>query len=76
MSSPFGRRSRGFHTGADFAKAFVQNFSPALDMINSGVKDQFKELFGGKKQELPAPTDPTPGNDETQQINENFEDVK
>lgn len=64
------------NTGADFAKSFVQNFSPALDMINSGVKDQFKALFGNKKDELPAPTDPTPGNDEEQQINENFEDVK
>ena len=44
------------NTGAEFAKSFVQNFAPAIDMINSGVKDQFKGLFGiNKKEELPAP---------------------
>ena len=48
------------NTGADFAKSFVQNFAPALDMINHGVKDQFNELFGSKKGELNAPTDPEP----------------
>ena len=50
------------NTGADFAKSFVQNFAPALDMINGGVKDQFKNLFGLKNntEALPAPEDPTP----------------
>jgi flotillin len=33
-------------TGADFAKSFVEKFAPALDIINSGVKGQFKGLFG------------------------------
>ena len=66
------------NTGAEFAKSFVQNFAPAIDMINSGVKDQFKGLFGMKKDTLDAP--------EEQQINEdkkkknkkseNFEEVK
>ena len=48
------------NTGADFAKSFVEKFAPALDMINSGVKGQFKELFGRTNvDELPAP-EPTP----------------
>ena len=33
------------NTGADFAKSFIEKFAPALTMINSGVKDQFKSLF-------------------------------
>lgn len=33
-------------TGAEFAKSFIEKFSPALDIINTGVKDQFKDLFG------------------------------
>ena len=47
------------NTGADFAKSFVQNFAPALDMINDGVKGQFKELFGKKDEPkvLNAPED-------------------
>lgn len=46
------------NTGADFAKSFIEKFAPALDMINSGVKGQFTELFTGKKTgELPKPED-------------------
>jgi len=45
------------NTGADFAKSFVQNFAPALDMINSGVKDQFKGLFGETQKQLTGTTD-------------------
>jgi hypothetical protein len=54
------------NTGADFAKSFVQNFAPALDMINSGVKDQFKGLFGINQNPnaLNGPEDPTPGDDD------------
>ena len=65
------------NTGADFAKSFVQNFAPALDMINHGVKDQFQSLFGTKKDELMPPTDPTPSNGKnSDQDNLVFEDVK
>ena len=50
------------NTGAQVAKSFVENFTPALDMINSGFKNKFKELFkSDEKKELPG---------------ENFEDVK
>ena len=51
------------NTGADFAKSFIQNFAPALDMINGGVKDQFKSLFGmtNEPKVLNAPEDPSPG---------------
>jgi flotillin len=57
-------------TGASFAKSFVEKFAPALDMINTGVKGQFKDLFGI-------------GNKDNQQIenksekeNQDFENVK
>ena len=40
------------NTGADFAKSFVQNFAPALSMINDGVKDQFKQLFKGSSKAI------------------------
>lgn len=42
------------NTGAGFAKSFVETFAPALSMINTGVKDQFKELFSGSKKEETA----------------------
>lgn len=55
------------NTGAQVAKSFIENFAPALDMINAGVKGQFKELFKGKKtEELP----------ENPKTDENFEEVK
>ena len=72
------------NTGADFAKSFVQNFAPALDMINSGVKGQFKELFGGTKVDtLPKPEpDPEPSKKRSRKNKEDepkeqmlFEDV-
>jgi len=57
-------------TGASFAKSFVEKFAPALDMINTGVKGQFKDLFGI-------------GNKDNQQIenksekeNQDFENIK
>ena len=56
------------NTGADFAKSFVQNFAPALDMINGGVKDQFKSLFGIGNKDQKSLTDKT-----DEQV---FEDVK
>ena len=57
------------NTGAQIAKSFVENFAPALDMINEGVKGQFKELFKNKKtEELPESKEQT--KDET------FEEVK
>ena len=34
------------NTGAKFAQSFIENLAPALSMINGGVKDQFKQLFG------------------------------
>ena len=45
------------NTGADFAKSFIKNFTPALDIVNDGFKDKFKEVFGldKKKEELPNP---------------------
>lgn len=55
------------NTGADFAKSFVQNFAPALDMINHGVKDQFKSLFGKTTPEL---------EDKSKDNEQEFEDVK
>jgi len=63
------------NTGADFAKSFIQNFAPALDMINSGVKDQFKGLFGKGTSELPAPEDPKPGKG-TKKNNKNKDNAK
>jgi len=45
------------NTGADFAKSFIKNFTPALDIVNDGFKDKFKEVFGldKKSEELPEP---------------------
>ena len=71
------------NTGAEFAKSFIKNFAPAVDMINSGVKDQFKNLFGfSKKEELPAPEE-TVVEDQTKKTrkskkdkDETFEEVK
>jgi flotillin len=55
------------NTGADFAKSFIKNFTPALDIVNDGFKDKFKEVFGlNKTEELPKPEEPK----------ENFEEVK
>ena len=68
------------NTGADFAKSFIQNFAPALDMINTGVKGQFGELFGGKKKdELPAPEDPKPtkgSKKNNKKVEDTFEEVE
>lgn len=56
------------NTGADFAKSFVQNFAPALDMINQGVKGQFQSLFGkSEKKEL---------EDKSKTEEQEFEDVE
>ena len=48
------------NTGANFARGLIQNFAPALDMLNSGLKGQATDLFGGimgkgKKGEISAP---------------------
>lgn len=43
------------NTTADFSKSFVERFAPALSMINSGVKEQFRDLFNlGTKTETQA----------------------
>ena len=68
------------NTGAQFAKSLIENLAPALDMINSGVKGQFKDVFG-KKSETPTPaaieTKPEPKQDDEElDIEDNFEDVK
>lgn len=34
------------NTGAEFAKSFIKNFAPAIDMVNGGIKDKVKALFG------------------------------
>ena len=55
------------NTGAEFAKSFIKNFTPALDLINDGFKDKFKQVFGlNKVKELPEEPD----------SKENFEEVK
>lgn len=69
------------NTGADFAKSFISNFAPALDMINSGVKGQFGELFGKKKDELPQPEEQINEDKNTRKRNKKndetaFEEVK
>ena len=69
------------NTGADFAKSFVSNFAPALSMINDGVKDQFKGLFGigqDKQETLPAPEEPKQTKDKkkTTKKDTDFEDVE
>ena len=69
------------NTGADFAKSFISNFAPALDMINAGVKGQFNELFGKKTEELPASKDSKQSNSTKKNKKDNtkeetFEEVK
>lgn len=55
------------NTGADFAKSFIKNFTPALDIVNDGFKDKFKEVFGlNKTEELPK----------SEESKENFEEIK
>ena len=55
------------NTGADFAKSFIKNFTPALDIVNDGFKDKFKEVFGmNKTRELPK----------SEESKENFEEIK
>ena len=56
------------NTGAQFAKSFIETFTPGLDIVQHGFKDKFKEVFGlGKKPtELPKSED----------SKENFEEVK
>lgn len=57
------------NTGAEFAKSFMKNFTPALDMINEGFKDKFKETFGLKKAgQLPESTTETPENKEFDEV--------
>ena len=59
-------------TGAEFAKSFIEKFSPALDIINSGVKDQFKDLFGiGKGNKELTSTE-----EKETSFDEGFEEVK
>lgn len=62
-------------TGADFAKSFVERFAPALDIINSGVKDQFKGLFGLGQgtQKIENKSDET---DNAEKSEQDFNDVK
>lgn len=62
-------------TGADFAKSFVERFAPALDIINSGVKGQFKELFelGQGTQKIENKADET---DNAEKSEQDFDDVK
>jgi hypothetical protein len=55
------------NTGAQFAKSFIEHFTPGLDIVQHGFKDKFKEVFGlNKTEELPK----EPKKDET------FEEVK
>jgi len=44
------------NTGAQVAKSFVENFSPALDIINKGFGKQFGQLFDKEKKEKQLPT--------------------
>ena len=58
------------NTGAQFAKSFVEMFTPGLDIVQNGFKDKFKEVFGldkKKDEQLPAPEE---------KKDENFEEVK
>jgi len=62
------------NTGAQVAKSFVENFAPALDMINSGVAGQFKNLFKGT---LPtAENKELPKDDKEEKDSSEFEEVK
>ena len=58
-------------TGADFAKSFVEKFAPALDIINSGVKGQFKDLFNINDKKQIGSSSETDSSENT-----DFEDVK
>lgn len=42
------------NTGAQFMNSMVKTFAPMVDMVNSGLKDKVKELFGKDEQALPA----------------------
>ena len=65
-------------TGASFAKSFVEKFAPALDIINSGVKDQFKGLFGigQNTQKIENKADETKDTDNAEKSEQDFDDVK
>ena len=65
-------------TGASFAKSFVEKFAPALDIINSGVKDQFKGLFGigQDTQKIENKADETKDTDNAEKSEQDFDDVK
>lgn len=65
-------------TGAEFAKSFVEKFAPALDIINSGVKDQFKGLFGigQNTQKIENKADETKDTDNAEKSEQDFDDVK
>ena len=49
------------NTGAKFAKSFIENFAPAMTMVNEGIGNKLRELIGKKQSntELPSP-EPTP----------------
>jgi flotillin len=60
------------NTGAQFAKSFIEHFTPGLDIVQNGFKDKFKEVFGlnKKTEELPKSEDQKPEEGKT------FEEVK
>ena len=62
------------NTGAQFAKSFVENFAPALTIINEGFGKQFADVFG-KKKNLPKQEE-TKVDEETKVNNDTFEEVK
>lgn len=45
------------NTGAKFAKSFIENFAPAMTMVNEGIGNKLRELIGKKQPntELPSP---------------------
>ena len=40
------------NTGAEFAKSFIKNFAPAIDMVNGGIKDKIASLFGKNQPQI------------------------
>ena len=56
------------NTGAQFAKSFVENFAPALDIINEGFGKQFSGIFKKEKN--------LPKQEESKEEGSNFEEVK
>jgi hypothetical protein len=44
------------NTGAQFAKSFIETFTPGLDIVQNGFKEKFKDVFGlNKTEQLPKP---------------------